>query len=274
MSNDSARPGLDELLLSMGTAGLRVAGMDASEASAGNISLCIDGELHVQTRFPIAEDLDLPLHVPALAGRTILVTGSGRRLRDIQRDPEGNVGAVVINTDGASATLFTAAGRLFANLTSEFNSHLAVHEDQVERREVTFHAVAHAQPPLLTYLSHIARYRDQAFLNARLIRWEPESIVALPDGVAVLEFMVPGSAELMSANVAALRDHTIVLWSKHGVMARSDSSATNCVDRIEYAETGAKYELMNLQYGEQGEGLTIEELRHVKDTFAVRTTLV
>jgi rhamnulose-1-phosphate aldolase len=252
MSNDSARPGLDELLLSMGTAGLRVAGMDASEASAGNISLCIDGELHVQTRFPIAEDLDLPLHVPALAGRTILVTGSGRRLRDIQRDPEGNVGAVVINTDGASA----------------------VHEDQVERREVTFHAVAHAQPPLLTYLSHIARYRDQAFLNARLIRWEPESIVALPDGVAVLEFMVPGSAELMSANVAALRDHTIVLWSKHGVMARSDSSATNCVDRIEYAETGAKYELMNLQYGEQGEGLTIEELRRVKDTFAVRTTLV
>jgi rhamnulose-1-phosphate aldolase len=149
-----------------------------------------------------------------------------------------------------------------------------VHSDQVGRRGVPFHAVAHAQPPRITYLSHIPRYRDQDFMNARLIRWEPESIVALPAGVAVLEFMVPGSPELMAANVAALGAHTIVLWSKHGVMARSDSSATNCVDRIEYAETGAKYELMNLAHGEAGEGLTEGELRRVKEAFDVKTTLI
>jgi rhamnulose-1-phosphate aldolase len=274
MTTDATRPDLDDLLSSIGTAGSRIAGMDASEASAGNISICIDGDLDVRRRFPLAEPFDLPLTVPALAGHTVLATGSGRRLRDIHRNPEGNIGAVVLDDTGSRATLFTAPGRLFEHLTSEFNSHLAVHADQIGRREVPFHAVAHAQPPRLTYLSHIPRYRDQHLLNSRLIRWEPESIVALPAGVAVLEFMVPGSDELMAANVAALRDHTIVLWSKHGVMARSDASATNCVDRIEYAETGAKYELMNLQHAEQGEGLTVAELRQVRDAFGVDTTLI
>jgi rhamnulose-1-phosphate aldolase len=36
-----------------------------------------------------------------------------------------------------------------------------------------------------------------------------------------------------------------VLWSKHGVMARSDVSVTRAVDRIEYAETAARYEYMD-----------------------------
>ena len=56
-----------------------------------------------------------------------------------------------------------------------------------------------------------------------------------------LPFMVPGSDELMAANVANLRRHQIVLWAKHGVMARSDTSPLKACDRIEYAETGAMY---------------------------------
>ena len=39
-----------------------------------------------------------------------------------------------------------------------------------------------------------------------------------------------------------LRHHRIVIWAKHGVMARSDVSVKRAADRIEYAETAAKYE--------------------------------
>lgn len=270
---NAPNPDLEEILAAMGTAGDRIAHMDASEASAGNISVFMAWNPEVRRRFPLAEEIVLPLPAPALAGTTLLVTGSGRRLRDIQCDPEANVGAVLVHEGGLTATLHTSPRRLFKHLTSEFNSHLAVHQDQVAARGLTFHAVVHAQPPYLTMLSHIPAYRSEEVFNARIVRWEPESIVALPQGIGVLDFMVPGSEELMRNNVESLRKHMIVLWSKHGVMARSDVSVTNAVDKIEYAETGAKYEYMNLAIGGVGEGLRLEELFAVKQAFQVDTDL-
>ena len=129
--------------------------------------------------------------------------------------------------------------------------------------------MVHAQPPHLTYLSHIPAYRDTAALNAKILRWEPESIVALSQGVGVLPFFVPGSAGMMAANVAGLRGFEIVLWSKRGVMSRSDLSVTRTVDRIEYAETGAKYEYMDIIAGGRAEGLTHAEIKSVADEFEI-----
>ncbi|CAN5190389.1 rhamnulose-1-phosphate aldolase [soil metagenome] len=262
-------PELDELLASMGVAGARICEIDASEAGAGNISVYVGWDLEVRRRFPLETEIELPLPAPALAGRTILVTGSGRRLRQIQDDPEASVAAVRIHDGGLTGTMFTSPRRLFEKLTSEFNSHLGVHQDQVARRGISFQAVVHAQPMHLTYLSHIPAYRDTKALNARILRWEPESIVALPEGVCVLEFMVPGSAEMMAANIEGLRDFQITLWSKHGVMARSDLSVTRAVDRIEYAETGAKYEYMDIVAGGRAEGLTRDEVGRVASEFNI-----
>ena len=41
-------------------------------------------------------------------------------------------------------------------------------------------------------------------------------------------------------------------------------------DRIEYAETGAHYEHLNLLNHEQGEGLTAEDVRAVCQAFDIR----
>jgi rhamnulose-1-phosphate aldolase len=269
MSIPEPFPELDELLESMGEAGARISDIDAGEAGAGNISVSIGWHIEVRRRFPLVEEIELPMVVPSLARRTMLVTGSGRRLRQIKADPLASIGALRIHDGGATATLHSSPHRLFERLTSELNSHLAVHADQVERTDTNFQAVVHAQPPHLTYLSHISTYRKPAILNQRILRWEPETIVALPEGIGVLEFMVPGSDELMAANVAGLQQFQIVLWSKHGVMARSDRSVTRAVDRIEYAETGARYEFMDLMVGSHGERLTDDELRRIGAAFDV-----
>jgi rhamnulose-1-phosphate aldolase len=267
-------PDLGEILVSIGEGGKRIANIDAAEGAAGNISVCIGWPIEVRRRFPVAEEIPLPQPAPHLAGRVVLVTGSGRRLRDIEADPAANLGAVVIGADGETGTLCTSPGRLFERLTSEWNSHLAVHDDTVERTGTNFHAVVHAQPPHLTYLSHLPAYRDEDRLSRRLLRWEPETIINLPAGIGVLPFMLPGSATLMEANVESLRRHRIVLWSKHGVMALSDISVTRAVDRIEYAETAARFEYMDLVNGERAEGLTVDEMRAVVEAFDVRTTII
>lgn len=267
-------PTLDEILVQIGVAGRRIAGIEASEGAAGNISACLGWPIEVRRTFPIESEIVLPLPAPHLAGRTLVVTGSGRRLRDIEEHPAANLGVVVVGADGASGTLHTSPHRLFEQLTSEWNSHLAVHEDIVAMTGTNFHAIVHAQPPHLTYLSHVPAYRDQAFVDQRLLRWEPETMVSLPAGIGMLPFEVPGSAALMAANVAALRTRRIVVWAKHGVMARSSVSVTRAVDRVEYAETGARYEYMDILAGGRAEGLSVEEMRAVKAAFSVPTDII
>ena len=204
----------------------------------------------------------------------MLVTGSGCRLRDVADSPEANVSAFVVDEGGATGTWYTHPRRAYERPTSEFNSHLAVHDDQVARRGVDFQAVIHAQPPHLVQLSHVRDIRTTREFNRRILRWEPETIVQLPAGIEVLDFMVPGSQTLMENSVRALRDHVIVLWSKHGIMVRSDASPLAAVDKVEYAETGAMYEVRDMMAGGLGQGVTDDELRAVVEAFEVPTDLL
>src|SRR6476661_1739635 len=102
MSMNPPYPELDEFLSAIGAAGERVSSINASEGAAGNISICIGWPIEVRRRFPIAEPFALPAPAPALAGKTVIVTGSGRRLRDIHTDPTANLGVVVLNADGTA----------------------------------------------------------------------------------------------------------------------------------------------------------------------------
>jgi len=270
MSVEAPYPDLNELMTLVGEAGRRISDIDASEGAAGNISVYMGWSIDPRRIFPNIEKIELPVHLPALAGGAFLVTGSGRRLREIIQDPAANLGVVVVDAGGEVGTLYTSPRRLFARLTSEFNSHLSVHKDQIEISKTNFNTVIHAQPPNLTYLSHIPRYQDFGYLNRHLLRWQPELIVNLPEGVGFVPFAVPGSDELMETTVAALRTHRVVVWAKHGAMARSDTSVKRAADRIEYAETAAGYEYRNLLNGEQGLGLSIEEIRAICRAFNVQ----
>ncbi len=270
---DAPYPELDELLTTVGEAGRHLSEIEASEGAAGNISVYIGWRIDVRRRFPLVESIELPEATPELAGGTFIVTGSGRRLREIIADPAANLACVVVDEGGKTGRLYTSPRKLFTRLTSEFNSHLAVHHDQVVRSGTNFHAVVHAQPRHLTYLSHIPRYQYEPYLNRHLLLWQPELIVNLPEGIGLVPFLVPGSAELMAATLESLRHHRIVIWGKHGVMARSDISAKRAADRIEYAETAARYEYMNLVNHEQGEGLSVDEIRAIAKLWNIEQSI-
>jgi rhamnulose-1-phosphate aldolase len=263
-------PEVDDLLEMIGETGQRLANIDASEGAAGNISIYVRWKFEPRSRFPLVTSIDLPQSVPELAGAAVLVSGSGRRLREIIDEPLANIGCIVVDEGGKTGKLYTSHHRRFERVTSEFNSHLAVHYDQVLKTGTNFHALVHAQPPHLTYLSHINRYQDEKYLNTHLLRWQPETIITLPEGIGVVPFCVPGSAELMSYTVESLCKHRVVVWAKHGAMARSDVSVKRAGDRIEYAEAAAKYEYLNLSVGEIDAGLSAEEIRAICKAFAIQ----
>lgn len=261
------------MLAEIGKAGRALAGIGACEGAAGNISVCEAASFDLTRWFPNSEHLVLPVPVPDLAGFTLFVTGSGCRLRELADAPTEGTGVLTIDSDGSTGMLWTSPQRRFERLTSELNSHLAVHADRVRVSGVRRHALVHAQPPRLTMLSHIPEYRDGDTMTRRLLRWEPETIVNLPEGIAVLPYLLPGSPQLMAASATALRTHRIVVWSKHGVLARSDRSVIQAADVVEYAETAAAYEQMDLAMGRRGEGLSAGELREIIRALDVKSTL-
>jgi len=254
---------IEYLLTLLGKTGKQLFESGTCEGAAGNISICMRGELDIAKHFPLQEQIVLPKAVPELAGTTFLVSGSGTRLRDLFDEPTANIGCLIVDEGGKTGQLFTARDRQFMRLTSEFNSHLAVHYDHVLTDNVQFNAVVHVQPPYLTYLSHIEAYQDETYLNKHLLRWEPETIMEFPEGIGILKYQIPGSNALAEVTAKSLHDHVLTIWARHGVICRSDKSLAKACDKIEYAEAAARFEYLNLMAGEKSSGLSAEEIREI-----------
>ena len=161
-----ARITLEQVIHQVGEAGLRLSEIGAADGSAGNISVYLGKDVVVPTAFDHTDRVDLPIPVVELAGGSFIVTGSGRRLREIAGDPDGCLAVLTVAPDGAAGILHTSERRRFDRITVEFNTHLAIHRDHVVRDSLSFHSVIHAQPTHLTYLSHIPEYRDHRTLKS------------------------------------------------------------------------------------------------------------
>jgi rhamnulose-1-phosphate aldolase len=253
----------------LGQAGHTLVSMHACEGAAGNLSVYLGETPTLPKAFSKTETIDLPVALPEGFTGCFVVSGSGTRMRDLRENPEGCLGILTILAGGTTATLNYAPSRQFARITSEFNSHLAVHRAMVTRDRLHYHAIVHAQPRKLTYLSHLADYQDFETLNRRLLRFQPEAILNFPEGIGIVPFLVPGQRELMAANENSLKNHRLVIWSKHGVMARSNTSANAAVDLIEYAETAAEYECLDLMLGSRANGLSADDLKNIAFAYQV-----
>src|SRR5579859_5788581 len=107
MAIEAPYPDLDELLMMIGEAGHRMSEIEATEGAAGNISVYVGWPMEPHRKFPVVETVQLPEPVPTLAHKGFLVTGSGRRLREIIQDPVVHLGYLTVNEGGTSAQLFT-----------------------------------------------------------------------------------------------------------------------------------------------------------------------
>ncbi|MBC6453957.1 MAG: class II aldolase/adducin family protein [Hormoscilla sp. SP5CHS1] len=258
---------LKEIIWEMSNVGQRMSQINATEGAAGNFSVFVRELPDIDSRWRDRGEISLPLPAAALSGGWVIITGTGRREREIAHHPELVICLLHINSDGETASLYAADAEIAP--TSELNSHLGVHNDHVTRRSLDHHALIHAQPVHLTYLSHIDRYADTVALNRRLLRWQTETIINFPEGIGVIPFYVPTSPEQAKNTTEGLRNHRAIIWSKHGILTRHDSSLRSAGDLLEYAEVAAQYECLNLRAGEPTLGFSEEQLRQICSYFGI-----
>jgi rhamnulose-1-phosphate aldolase len=263
------RPTLEQLLIEIGEVGDWLARMNACEGAAGNISVCMGWEIDGSDLFPTSQHIDLPVAAPELAGKSILVTGSGTRLRDLLKAPCANLGLLRIEPWGKTALLFTTIRPNFKHLTGELNTHLVLHQREFADSSIHFNAVVHAQPLHITYLTNIEEYQDSLRFSQAICRWQPEMLLTFPHGIAFLPFRVPNSQELMNITKNIDAVHNLIVWAKHGVVAISNQSPGAALDLIEYAETGARYEYLNMVNHDRAGGLSAREKRTILEYFGI-----
>jgi rhamnulose-1-phosphate aldolase len=260
MVNGKVFPKLEQAVEEVGEAGRRLAEMNACEGTSGYISVYMGYPLEPGNLFTQEESIQLTEPAPNLVNGTVLITGAGRRLRDILKHPTENLGLIKIKEDGLTGILYTSPDRAFSRLNSEFSSSISIHQSQVQANGDKYHAVVQARPHYITYLSDITKYQDEVYLNKHLLRWQADLAVEFTDGIGVVPFLVLGSHGLMKSTIKSFQHHRLLIWSKHGVIARDSASVLNAVDLIETIESGAQYEYLNLINHELADGLTTEEI--------------
>ena len=204
------------------------------------------------------------IEYPDLAGFSFFITGTGKRMRDMARQPEGNGCIIRISEKLDGYHVIWGAGKdPKIRPTSEFPSHLAIHQFLLHRKP-DHKVILHTHPTHLVALTHVIEHHRKDELNRILWSMHPEMKVFIPDGVAVVPYRLPGSEDIARATVEFLEHHRVVLWEKHGILATGED-ILDTFDVIDMANKAAEIYLTCKNAGFEPAGLNAAQLSELDE---------
>ena len=238
-----------------------------AERNAGNISVNIDELLTDESREKLrrlsGSFHEMDTSYPAIAGSFFLVTGTGKRMRELAANPEDNALIIRVTEAGNGYQAISVSDSEGSVLpTSELSSHLAIH-DQLIRTSAPERSVVHTHPTELISLTQIRQFCDEKALNQLLWGMHPETMIFIPEGAGFLPYMLPGSREIADATLEKFMGHKVVIWEKHGCFAIGN----DIFEAFDLVDTLNKSALIYLQCraaGHEPEGLPEEKLAELK----------
>lgn len=239
-----------------------------AERNAGNISVNIndcltsDQKSELQKKSGSTFNLDRSYH--PIAGFSFLVTGTGKRMRDLAVDPEHNALLIRVNDTGSGYQILSLSG-MEGNMppTSELPTHLAIHE-QLVAKGAPERAVVHTHPNELISITQIRQFCSEKALNHLLWGMHPETMVIVPEGAGFLPYMLPGSQEIAEATLKKFENHKVVVWEKHGCFAIG-RDVFEAFDLIDTLAKSAQIYFQCRAAGHEPEGLTEEKIAELKE---------
>lgn len=237
-----------------------------AERNGGNISVRVNGPGDPVVELPAVKGkrVDLPSPLPVLSGEVFYTTGTGKRMRDVAKDPISNGCFLKIGPGGQFYTLMTDPS---IPPTSELPSHLNIHRFLSEKGS-SRGVVIHTHPTELIALSHHSSFLKPGVLSRLLWSMIPETRVFAPRGIGIVPYHLTGSRELANETVKALEKHDVVLWEKHGVLAVGDDLHA-CFDMIDILSKSAMIYIQARMAGFIPEGLSEDQMQELADAFRI-----
>ena len=236
-----------------------------AERNGGNITVNITDLVDetLRTMPAIAEPSPIGKTLPHLKGRWFYCKGTGRRMRDLARDPMANGSLIRILDDCAHYEIVADAP---VAPTSELPSHLAVH-DYLLAKGSPCRASLHTHPIELVALTHARKWLEKDAATRMLWSMIPETKAFCPRGLGIVPYMMPSSVGLAEATIRTIDDdYDVVMWEKHGVFA-VDTDIMNAFDQVDVLNKAAQIYIAARNMGFEPEGMTDAQMREISDAF-------
>ena len=236
------------------------------ERNGGNISYMLDPEV-------VGEYLDLDnvirtiptgFDATKLIDKIFIVTGTGKYFKNVEYDPETNLGIIRIAKDGTTAELlwgYKDGGRFTSELPAHLMSHIARLSKNPDNR-----IIMHCHPDYTLAMTQVHEMDERA-LTRTLWKQMTESIVVFPEGVGVLPWMVCGNNAIGEATTKKMEEYRLVVWTLHGIYG-CGNDMDEAFGLIETVEKAAKMYMLTAHLPKVNE-ITDENLLALTERFSL-----
>ncbi|HAN43987.1 MAG TPA: rhamnulose-1-phosphate aldolase [Ruminococcaceae bacterium] len=164
---------------------------------------------------PRGEWHNMGVQADNLKGEYFIATGSGKFLRNVILEPQNNICILEINDKGDSWRIVWGLEK-GGRPTSEFPSHFMNHSVRKTATNGENRVIYHAHTPSLIALTYVLPLTDKDFTR---VLWQSatECPVVFPGGVGVVEWMVPGGADIAIATSKLMAKYDAAVWAHHGL---------------------------------------------------------
>lgn len=235
-----------------------------AERNGGNITVNITDSLdEVAKALPaLAGPFEIGMKLEHLKGCYFYCKGTGKRMRDLARDPMSNGSIIRICDDCASYEIIAEKP---VKPTSELPSHLALH-DYLIGSGSDYKASLHTHPIELVAMSHSSEWLDAEHLTKTLWSMIPETLAFAPLGIGVVPYELPSSVKLADATLEQIKKYDVVLWEKHGTVAVG-MDIMDAFDQTDVLNKAACIYMSARNMGFVPDGMTDEAMKEVQDVF-------
>ncbi len=158
--------------------------------------------------------------VPKLAGEYFLTTGSGKYFRNVVINAEDSIGIIEIDDKGENYRIVWGLVN-GGKPTSEIPSHLMNHEVKMLATNGAHRVIYHCHTTNVIALTFVLPLKDEVFTR-ELWEMATECPVVFPDGVGVVEWMVPGGRDIAVASSALMEKYDVIVWAHHGIFCSGE----------------------------------------------------
>ena len=187
------------------------------ERNGGNLSYRLTDEEVEEVRDQLNEEAEwreIGTSVPGLANEYFMVTGSGKYMRNVQLDFEDSVAVIRVSEDGTKYKIvygLVNGGRP----TSELPTHL-MNLEVLKKRDEGMRVVYHAHPANTIALTFVLPIDGEVFTR-EIFEIMTECPVVFPQGIGVVEWMVPGGREIGVKTAKIMETQNVAVWYHHGI---------------------------------------------------------
>ena len=236
-----------------------------AERNGGNITINITE--YVDEAMKALPAIDAPRSIgktlPHLKGCWFYCKGTGKRMRDLAREPMANGSIIRILEDCARYEIVADA---VVAPTSELPSHLAVH-DYLLAKGSPYRASLHTHPIELVALTHSKKWMEKDVATRMLWSMIPETKAFCPRGLGMVPYLLPSSVELADATLRTLDEgYDVVMWEKHGVFA-VDTDIMSAFDQVDVLNKSALIYIAARNMGFEPEGMSDAQMKEMSVAF-------